>query len=120
MKHLHLLLVALVIAVFIARVLLAQFKPDLLQNKWLKIAPHGLAGLLIISGGVLVVQGGWFDLDFGWIVAKIFALLGFIGLGIVAIKSEGDKRWYAFAGALLVFIYIVKVALTKQAFFFVG
>jgi uncharacterized membrane protein SirB2 len=45
-------------------------------------------------------------------------MLVFIGLGILAIKQQGDNRWYAFGGAIITIVYIVKVAITKQAFFY--
>ncbi|WP_231914757.1 SirB2 family protein [Methylomonas sp. DH-1] len=117
-KHLHLLLAALVAVSFIARVLATQVKPELLQRPLLKIAPHALASLLLISGIVLVFQGGWLAGSFGWIVAKVLALPVFIGLGMVAIRQSGQQRWLAFSGAMLVLFYIAGVAVHKQAFFF--
>jgi hypothetical protein len=39
-------------------------------------------------------------------------------LGIVAIKSQGDLRWKAFAGAMACFVYIAIVAVSKHAFIF--
>ncbi|MDQ5939729.1 MAG: hypothetical protein QG557_677, partial [Pseudomonadota bacterium] len=49
---------------------------------------------------------------------KVIALFGFIGLGIMTLKRTDEKRWIAFGGAMLCFIYIVKVAITKSAAFF--
>jgi uncharacterized membrane protein SirB2 len=118
MKHLHLLFVALVVITFFGRVYLAQFKPETLENKWLKIAPHALAGLLLLSGFALVIQGNWLEIGYGWIVVKLILMFAFIGLGILTLKSEGEKRWYALAGATFCLIYIVKVAFTKQIFWF--
>jgi uncharacterized membrane protein SirB2 len=118
LKHLHLLFVALVTVVFLGRVYLAQTKPELLENKWFKIAPHALAGLLLLTGIGLVFQGNWLDAQYGWIVAKLFLMFAFIALGILTLKSEGEKRWYALAGALFCLVYIVKIAFTKQIFWF--
>jgi uncharacterized membrane protein SirB2 len=36
----------------------------------------------------------------------------------ISIKLTDEKRWYAFGGALLMFAYIAKVAVTKSAMFF--
>ncbi|TPQ29607.1 SirB2 family protein [Methylomonas koyamae] len=116
-KHVHLLFVVLVAVSFAARVLAAQLKPELLQRPVLKIAPHALASLLLLSGIVLVFQGGWLHGNFGWIVAKLLALPIFIGLGMLAIRREGQQRWLAFFGAILVFLYIGGVAIGKDAFF---
>lgn len=118
MKHLHLLFVALAVAGFFARVAAAEYKPALLQEKWLKIAPHALAGLLLLSGIVLVFQGNWLDGDYGWIGAKVVGLLAYIGLGVVAMRSQGQQRWQALGGALLCLLYIVAVAVSKKIFIF--
>ncbi|MDO9139918.1 MAG: SirB2 family protein [Methylobacter sp.] len=117
-KMLHLIFILLSISSFVGRVYLAEKKPDMLEQKWIKIGPHIINSLLLITGFTLVFQGSWLSGEFGWIVAKIIALLGYIGLGLVAIKSQGDLRWKAFAGALACFIYIAVVAVSKNAFLF--
>lgn len=119
MKHLHLLFVTLVIVSFLWRVYLAHKQSDLLNQKWLKILPHALAGALLLSGVVLVAQGNWLDGSYSWIVAKVILMFAFIGLGIASMKLEGQKRWIALAGALYCFVYIVRLAFTKQLFWFI-
>jgi uncharacterized membrane protein SirB2 len=116
MKHLHLLLVAAVILGFLWRVYLAEKKPEILANKWVKILPHVLATGLLLSGIALVYQGYWFD-NYGWIVGKVVFMFAFIGLGILTLKQQGKRRWIAFAGALYFFIFIVRLAITKQIYF---
>lgn len=118
MKHLHLLFVTLVIVSFVWRVYLAEKKPEMLAEKWLKILPHALAGGLLLSGIGLVFQGNWLSGNFGWIVAKLFLMFAFIGLGLFTMKHQGQRRWMAFGGALVCFIVIAKIALAKQALFF--
>lgn len=118
LKHIHLLFVAILAVVFIGRVLLAEFKPELLAQKWLKIAPHALASLVLLTGFALVFQGNWFEGNYAWIIAKLLILPVYIGLGVVAIGQQGQKRWLAFAGALVCLFYIAKVAIAKQVFFF--
>ncbi|MBS3964182.1 MAG: SirB2 family protein [Methylomonas sp.] len=116
MKHLHLLFVALAFASFAGRLALAEFKPDMLAQKWLKIAPHVIAALLLLSGIALVFQGRWLEGDYGWIVAKVVVLPIFIVLGLLAMKREGTARWGFAGGALLCFLYIAKVAVSKTVF----
>jgi len=118
LKHIHLLFVVLAVASFPIRLAAAEYKPELLQEKWLKIAPHALATLLLLSGIGLVFQGNWLQSDYGWIVAKIFGLLGYIGLGILAMHSEGTRRWQATGGAFLCLIYIFAAAISKKIFIF--
>jgi len=113
MKHLHLLFVALALVSFLGRFALSQYRPEMLKMKWMNIAPHVVSSLLLLTGISLAFS---YPGDYGWIVAKVVALLGFIGLGIMALKLTDEKRWYAFGGALLMFAYIAKVAVTKSIF----
>lgn len=118
-KFLHLIFILLSISSFIARVFFAHTNPTLLEQKWIKIGPHIINGLLLMTGGILVFQGSWLAAgQYGWIITKLIALLGYVGLGMVAIKNEGSLRWKAFAGAVACFIFIVAVAISKQPFLF--
>jgi len=114
MKHLHLLFVILTIGSFVARILLAEFKPAILQTKLFKIAPHVIDTILLLSGLGLAISGGWFSGDFAWIINKVVLLVAYVVLGVVAMRSSGMKRWIAFVGALLAFAVIGMVAVTKQ------
>jgi uncharacterized membrane protein SirB2 len=117
-KILHLTFVLLSISSFVGRVFLAEKHPKMLEQKWIKIGPHIVNSILLLTGFTLVFQGSWLSAEYGWIIAKLIALLGYVGLGIVAIKSQGDLRWKAFAGALACFVYIAIVAVSKHAFIF--
>lgn len=118
MKHLHLTFVALVFISFVGRIALAQLNPELLKQKWLKIAPHVIDTLLLLSGLTLVFKGNWLAGDFGWIVAKIIVLVAYIGLATIALRREGQQRLQAAAGAIICLLYIVGVAVTKNALLF--
>jgi uncharacterized membrane protein SirB2 len=113
MKMLHLLFVVLSFGSFLGRVALMQFRPEILQLKWMNIAPHVISSLLLLTGFSLAFS---YPGDHGWIAAKLIALLGYIGLGVMTFKLKDEKRWYAFGGALLLFAYIAKVAVTKSIF----
>jgi uncharacterized membrane protein SirB2 len=117
-KIFHLTFVLLSIFSFVGRVILSETHPAILKQKAFKIAPHVIDTLLLISGITLVFQGGWLSREYGWIVAKIVALLGYIGLGVVVMRNRGTVRWLAFVGAMTCFVYIGIVAVTKNAFFF--
>lgn len=118
LKHLHLLFVSLVFISFISRVFLAEFNPVQLQRKWLKIAPHVLDSLLLLSGIGLVIQGRWLSGDFGWILAKLLILIVYIGLGVLAMRQQGQKRWLASVGAVFCLFLIAKIAVSKKIFLF--
>ncbi len=118
-KYFHLTFILLSVFSFVGRVILSETHPAILKQKALKIAPHVIDSLLLVSGITLVFQGGWLAADYGWIVAKIIALLGYIGLGVVVMRNHGTIRWVAFFGAMACFVYIGIVAVTKNAFFFI-
>ncbi|MGY6276365.1 SirB2 family protein [Methylomonas sp. MgM2] len=116
MKHLHLLFVVLVITSYLWRVYLAEKKPAMLAEKWIKLLPHGLAAGLLLSGITLVFQGNWSE-NYGWIVTKVFLMFAFIIFGIFSLRQQGQRRWIAFGMALFCFVYILRIAVTKQVFF---
>lgn len=114
MKHLHLLFVVLTISSFVIRIFMAEFKPAVLQIKALKILPHVIDTVLLLSGVALVIQGNWLSGEFGWIISKVVLLVAYVGLGVVAMRSSGVKRWIAFVGAIAAFITIGLIAVTKH------
>lgn len=113
MKSLHLLFVVLSLVSFLGRVALSQFRPEMMQLKWVNIAPHVISSFLLLTGVSLAFD---YPGDHGWIIAKLVALIGFIVLGIMTLKRTDITRWYAFGGAMLLFAYILKVAVTKTIF----
>lgn len=115
-KSLHLLFAVLTIAAFVGKFILSEKQSELLTQKAVKIAPHVISSLLLLSGIVLVFQGQW--LSYGWLVAKLIGVVGFIGLGILTMRSEGQNRWLAFAGAIACFLYVGIVAVTKNPLLF--
>ena len=117
-KYIHMLLVVLSFAGFAGRVIVAEINPHVFKQKWIRILPHVIDTLLLLSGIALVFIGSWFSADYGWIIAKFIALLFYIGLGMLAIRSQGKIRWLAFTGAVLCFLYIARVAVSKQPWFF--
>lgn len=117
-KTIHLTLVLLSIFSFVGRVILSETHPSQLKQPVFKVAPHIINTLLLLSGIILVFQGDWLARENAWIVAKIIALLGYIGLGIVTLRTRGSNRWLAFAGAMACFVYIGIVAVTKNPWFF--
>ena len=92
----------------------------LMHARVVKIAPHIIDTLLLVTAIVLTYQWGWVSLQQPWLVAKIIALLAYIGLGMVALR-EGRAmgvRIGAWLAAILVFIYIVIVAVNKTSLIF--
>ena len=115
-KSIHMLFILLSVGGFITRIMLAEFKPDILRAKALKIAPHVIDTILLLSGITLVFQGNWMAGEYGWIITKVIMLIAYIGFGVMAMHSTGIKRWVWFVLALSCFGYILSVAITKHGF----
>lgn len=88
----------------------------MLQQRWVKIAPHTVDTLLLTSAILLAWQLGFSPLEQPWLAAKIFALLLYIIIGSIAIKRGKTKRirLAAWLTAQAVFFYIVSVAMTHN------
>lgn len=115
-KSIHLIFIFSSFISFTGRMTLSVIKPSLLQNKLIKVAPHVIDTILLISGITLVIQGNYLDREYGWIVSKLILLFGYIGFGVMAMRFVGTKRWIAFAAAIGCFIAIFITAITKNGF----
>ena len=115
-KLIHVIFIIISFISFISRFALSKFKPDILQNKIIKIAPHVIDTILLISGVTLVLQGNWLDGEFGWIISKLILLFGYIALALVAMRSKGINQWLALLGAIFCYVFIFSIAITKNGF----
>lgn len=119
-KSIHLLTVLISISGFVLRGIWMILESPQLTKRWVKITPHINDTILLITGITLAIQIQQYPFVHGWITAKILALLAYIGLGMMTIRHGRSKqqRIMTWLAAILVFIYMVMVARTKQAFFF--
>lgn len=87
-----------------------------LKQRWVKTAPHIIDTFLLVSAIVLAVQMRFSPLEHSWLMAKIIALLVYIGAGMVALRFGRSRnvRLGAWVFGLLTFLYIVSVAMTKS------
>ncbi len=115
-KSLHIVFIFASFFSFNGRIALSVLKPELLKHKAIKIAPHIIDTLLLLSGFTLVIQGNWMEVEHGWITSKFILLLAYIALGVMAMRLSGIKRWIAFCGAITCFISIFIIAISKNGF----
>lgn len=115
-KHLHVTFATLSITLFILRGIWMMLESDLLRRRWARIVPHVVDTVLLGSAITMVVWSGQYPFVQHWLTAKVIALVVYIVLGAIALKRGKTKtvRIAAFAGALLVFSFIVTAAMTKQ------
>lgn len=115
LKHLHLTFVALSFLAFLGRGILMFINSALLDKKLLKIAPHIINTIMLLSGIILTVHLGLSPGEHSWLLAKIIGLVVYIGLGVMAFKVPNAlARKVLWVDALIVFAYIVSVAITKN------
>ncbi len=115
-KGLHLSCVVLSLTGFAARGGLMLSDSSVLQNRFVRIAPHVVDTLLLASALWLCWLLGQYPFVQPWLTAKVIGLLFYIGLGAIALKRGRSKavRITAFVGALAAAFYIVSVALSKD------
>ena len=121
LKQLHLSTIALTLALFVLRGFWMMRQSPRLQARWVRIVPHLNDSLLLASGISLAILTQQYPLVNDWLSAKFFALILYIVLGTIALKrgqtrSQRIAAWFA---ALLVFGYMVAVAVTRDPAFFV-
>ena len=103
---------------FLARGILALNQHPVLGHRFLKIAPHLIDTVLLLSAIGLLVSWGVSPFQLPWLMAKITALLAFIGFGFMMLRfgSTARRRWLGFTLGLACYVYIVSVAHSKSPF----
>jgi len=120
-KILHVSCVTLSFFGFFLRGIWMLSSSDLLQKKWVKTLPHVVDATLLTSALIMLYVYQWSVLEQFWLQVKIVALLAYIGLGMLALKP-GRPKWVRFAAwvaGLMVFLFIVSVALSRSVFGFI-
>jgi uncharacterized membrane protein SirB2 len=116
------LLAVLSITGFGLRGFIKLFLQKPLDNKLWKILPHINDTLLLAAAIGLLVMYQWNPFEISWVLAKLIALVVYIGLGVVALRAGKTlmQQRIAFFSAFIVFSYIAATAVTKQPFWFLG
>lgn len=109
LKHTHLLMVALVGALFLLRGALLLRESPALEGRALRILPHVLSLLLLLSGLAMVAEYGRMP---GWVAAKLALLFVFIAVGVVTFKRARTRvaRMAGLMLGLLIYVAIVGIA----------
>lgn len=116
LKLLHISCVIVSFSGFLMRGIWMINDSALLHKKWVKIFPHIIDSLLLISALLLVYVSALSVIENNWLIAKMGALIIYIFLGTVALKRGKTKKIkvLAFVLAIFVYLYIVSIALTKS------
>ncbi|MCR4302301.1 MAG: SirB2 family protein [Sulfuricaulis sp.] len=93
-----------------------------LHNTWVRVLPHIVDTILLASAILLTIQIRQYPFVQGWLTAKVLALVAYIVIGAVGLKYGKTMkiRVMAWLVAMLLFGYIVLVALTRQVLPYIG
>lgn len=114
-KIIHMSFAMISILGFLGRGILKINESPLVEKKLVKVLPHVIDTVLLVSAIVLVVMSGQYPWVAPWVGAKVLGLIVYIGLGVVVMRTAKTRqaRIIAFALALVTAAYILMVASTK-------
>lgn len=118
--HLHVTTAVISVLLFFGRGIWVMRHPQQVRPRWTKWLPHVNDSLLLILGILLMRTIQQYPIGHTWLTYKLIALLIYILLGMVVMKWAKNQRtrFIAWLAALLVFAYMVGVAITKQPLIF--
>ena len=116
LKSVHVLCAGLSVSGYIVRGIWMLRESPRLQAGWVKVTPHIIDTLLLISAIALTIQVEQYPFVHGWLTAAYSADGSAIGLGSIGLKRGRTRTARLTAGiaALATFGYIVAVAVTRS------
>ncbi|MCL9671202.1 MULTISPECIES: invasion regulator SirB2 [Enterobacteriaceae] len=116
---LHLTTVILTISLFVLRYWWNFTGNPRVQARWMRIVPHAVDTLLLLSGLGLIVVTRYipFTANGAWLTEKLFGVIIYIVLGFIALGRHRPRSqqtgFIAFLLGLVVLYIIIKLAATK-------
>ena len=119
-KHIHLTAIILSLVLFIARFVLLWLKSSKLNSKLLKVLPHLVDTVLIVSAITLCVLLQQYPLVDAWVTEKLLALIMYVFMVTLALRLANNNfmRIIGFVGAISWVAFAGAVAMSKQAILF--
>ena len=116
LKHIHVTCVVLSGLGFCLRGVWMLQESALLKARLTKILPHFLDTCLLGSALVMAFLSGQYPFVQNWLTAKLLALLTYILFGTIALKRGKTRgvRAMAFGLALLSYVYLISVAISRN------
>ena len=83
---------------------------------WLRVTPHVVDTLLLLAGIGLAFLIQQYPFVNGWLTAKLFGLIAYVGIGHVAVRRAHSARGKigAWLLGLAIVLYIYAVAVSKN------
>ena len=116
LKTIHITALLLSVSGVILRSIWVSMESGLLQKRIVRILPHIVDTVMLVSGITLVYVLRLPVLETAWLLTKFFLLVIYIVLAAIALRQNRSKnvRSAALAGALITFLYIGGVAMTHS------
>jgi uncharacterized membrane protein SirB2 len=118
LKYTHVAAVVASFTLFFVRGLWMMTAPEKLAVRWVRVVPHVIDTVLLVSAIALAAITAQYPFVQPWLTAKVLALLLYIILGTVAIRR--GRTWrvrvVAWILALTVFGYMIAVARARVPF----
>ncbi len=116
-KKLHVIFALISVTGFFVRGIMVMRQSPVMKQKWIRITPHVNDTLLLVSAIFLAWQSAQYPFVEHWLTAKVVALVAYIFLGTYTLKHANTlpKQLLGWIFSLLVFGYIVLVAMNKSA-----
>jgi len=116
LKDIHVTTALISITLFLIRGLWVMKGSAMMQKKWVKIVPHVNDTVLLGTAIALTISIGQYPFVDAWVTAKLLGLVVYICLGIEVFRIARTNlgRALAWLGGLLVFLFVVSVAVTKS------
>jgi len=114
LKSFHITLAYLTVIGFVVRGLWSIMDSPLREQKWVRVLPHVIDTALLSIGVVMVFSIGASFTD-GWLAAKMLALLGYIGFGVLTMRAKSRRlKVTGFLLALASVGYLFAVAFSRS------
>jgi uncharacterized membrane protein SirB2 len=116
LRNLHIACAFISIVLFVLRHVLSLRNIDWRKSRALRIMPHVVDSLLLVSAILLTIAIGQYPFVNGWLTVKLIALVAYIFLAMQALKVGRPQasRRAAFFAAVIVFAFIATVARTHS------
>lgn len=117
-KHIHLTCVALSLSLLLLRFFWMTKESAMMEQKWVKIVPHVIDTLLLLSALTLCVLINQYPFVQPWLTEKLLAVIAYIAMGFMCFKGRTKGlRTIAVIGAVGWIAVIGKLAVTKTPVF---
>ena len=119
-KHIHLSIIVISVLLFVLRFIWTVSQSKMMEKKWVKVVPHVVDTVLLLSALTLCVLISQYPFVDAWLTEKVLGLVMYIVMGTIALKpgKSGFMRAVGFVGALSWLAFIAVIAVTKQALLF--